>query len=402
MDVLNETSESDYILHDHWKQFDPLSGYWYTTLLVVYSLVLAFSLPVSIIVIVYYAENVKIRKTHNFLVINLMVANLVLVFNLPLSIYNSYYGQWMFSNAICYYYGMCSGLFMFVTTLTMTMISIERYLLVKYPYKRFETNKKMSVIMVLVSWAYGGVMIGLPFLAPRAYVVEGTQIICTFDFISKDKRTQTIATVCLVVAFFMPCLLKIVFYSLIVKHAVTKKRHLNSKYRINTAPERKLKNFSSTVPRTTKIEKSKSMFSKGEHPHLSNRIDIDGLEASTNRNKPSVLEQIAITSRKEVRFSTEHRLAFNSFVHVFSFCLVWSPFSYMLLVAQLSPNRTKYLSPEIALFANLLGISSLVINPVVYALTNKECFKSTKRKFSYIYGKHCKLQETMHICHKKH
>jgi hypothetical protein len=51
----------------------------------------------------------------------------------------------------CIFYSVCGALFGFVSISTMTLISIERYIVIKNPFKNLESNKPTAIGMRLFS-----------------------------------------------------------------------------------------------------------------------------------------------------------------------------------------------------------------------------------------------------------
>jgi hypothetical protein len=122
---------------EYWQQFEPVKPFWHYIKVVYMSCMFVFGLPANISVIVYYVKNSRIenRKSYSYLLINLMVADLIHLVCLPLVVYNAAYGEWKLGQAMCNLYAICASYFGFVSIITMTMISIERYLVIKYPFK---------------------------------------------------------------------------------------------------------------------------------------------------------------------------------------------------------------------------------------------------------------------------
>jgi hypothetical protein len=90
-----------------------------------------------------------------------MISDLLMIIpNFPIAVVNSYYGDWIFSKNGCYFefkiliyskvfffsflvcnfYAMCGSLSGFVNIATLTLISIERLIVIKKPFDVLKIN----------------------------------------------------------------------------------------------------------------------------------------------------------------------------------------------------------------------------------------------------------------------
>jgi c-opsin len=85
----------------------------------------------------FLKQRVKSKKTNEcFFLINLAIADLLKVLtNIPMSATSSIHGNWMFYEFGCDFYGFSGGLFGFVSIVTMVFMSVERYIIIKSPFK---------------------------------------------------------------------------------------------------------------------------------------------------------------------------------------------------------------------------------------------------------------------------
>ncbi len=96
----------------------------------------------------------------------------------------------MFDDTVCNAYAVCGSLFGFVSIITMAMISIERFLVIKYPLKVLDNNRKVSICLILITWIYGSIWSIIPLFTPNKYVPEGFLTSCTFDFLGKFSKIK--------------------------------------------------------------------------------------------------------------------------------------------------------------------------------------------------------------------
>jgi hypothetical protein len=65
------------------------------------------------------------------------------------------------------------------------------------------------------------------------------------------------------------------------------------------------------------------------------------------------------------------RVFVNCCLIIFTFFLVWTPYIVLLLFAQFKIFRPEYITSTTVLIISLIGMSSVLMNPINYALKNK-------------------------------
>lgn len=124
----------------------------------------------AMIVIVCYIIVIFLGAVGNFMVVltviktkqmwnatNLFIANLALadifvcIFDLPFSVYSQLTGTWLFGSALCKLIPMLFGMVVYSSTLTLTMIAIDRYILVVHPLMTRMSLKLAMVLIVVIA-----------------------------------------------------------------------------------------------------------------------------------------------------------------------------------------------------------------------------------------------------------
>jgi hypothetical protein len=370
------SSNASIYIDVYWNQFEPIAPQLYCVALSVYLILFVFAVPVDIIAIVYYCRCMKIRKSYNFLIINLMVVNLVNILNTPLSIINSFYGQWVFKRSACYYYGMICLLNSYVSISTMAMISFERFLVIKYPFKRFESNTKSTVCMILASWVYGFVFAILPLFTPNAYVLDGYLINCTVDYTNKDRRVQIIMLIMVIFGFCIPFSVIAVFSSLTLLKVNNKNKNLFDKYGMSISTD--------LVKQRRRSITSKQISLIEMHPLQRPPTLTTGHKRARRTNfgnfQASVCSSNGVSQQQSADFiTTETQVKINLTVVIFSFCIAYLPYAVNMLLAQSLSDPSNFVTPKFAMASALFSTVSLAVNPIVYASINKECLRTFKR-----------------------
>ena len=79
----------------------------------------------------------QMHSVTNFFILNLAISDVVMcLFAVPFTPLQSFTGKWMFGKALCILFPFSQGVSVYISTLTLTIIALDRYLKIKL-LKRF-------------------------------------------------------------------------------------------------------------------------------------------------------------------------------------------------------------------------------------------------------------------------
>jgi neuropeptide Y receptor len=89
----------------------------------------------------------------NLFITNLACADILMCcFSVPFTPIQSFTGKWHFGKILCTLFPVSQGTSIYVSTMTMTIIAVDRFVVVCYPYRQ-----RMQVISVnqyiIIQWA---------------------------------------------------------------------------------------------------------------------------------------------------------------------------------------------------------------------------------------------------------
>jgi hypothetical protein len=189
-------------------------------------------------------------------------------------------------------------------------------------------DKSITYLILTVIWILCVSSSALPFMGIGRYVLEGSNMSCTFDYFTKTSN-NIIYNVYIQITFFgIPLLCITICYLLIF---LTVKKH--------------------------------------ERMYFSVRTGIN--EESFRR-----------TRRSRKRERNELKTAKSGMILILVFCFSWMPYSILSLIALFGNNS--WISPIIVTIPVILAKVSTILNPVLYAFVNKR-FKSKLALMIYQY-----------------
>lgn len=176
-----------------------------TTLPFLYSLVVFISIPGNAFSLWVFFFHIKPKTPSVIFMINLSITDLLLACCLPLQIaYHIEGNHWWFSNNLCNVVTVMFYANMYSSILTMTSISLERYLGVVYPMKLVKWRRKRYALLgCLVMWA-----VLLSALSPLAttdltYKVEELNITTCFDVLKWNMLPSRLAWAVFLLSLFI-------------------------------------------------------------------------------------------------------------------------------------------------------------------------------------------------------
>ncbi|XP_033747547.1 rhodopsin, GQ-coupled-like [Pecten maximus] len=313
----------DYYIHPHWRHYPVVSDNWHY-FVGLFITVVGISGVIGNMVVIWMFSSTKTLKTpSNMLIVNLALSDLTFsaVNGFPLLTISAFNKRWVFGDAACEFYGLIGGIFGLMSINTLAMISIDRFICITRPLQaaRIMTRKKAFLMIVIVwSWAIGWSL--LPLFGLGAYIPEGFQTSCTFDYLTKTTSNRIYIVGMYVFAFALPLVIIIGCYIGILKAIRKHAREMASMADKMNAEE------------ADKKEKSK----------------------------------------------TEIKIAKIAMMLISLFILSWSPYATIALMAQF--GDPSFVTPLMSELPVMLAKASAMHNPIVYALSHPKFREALMKK----------------------
>ncbi|XP_052042817.1 C-X-C chemokine receptor type 6 isoform X1 [Apodemus sylvaticus] len=194
-----------------------------------YLVVFVFGLLGNSLVLIIYIFYQKLRNLTDVFLLNLPLADLVFVCTLPFWAYAGTY-EWVFGTVMCKTLRGMYTMNFYVSMLTLTCITVDRFIVVVQATKAFNRQAKWKIwgqVTCLIIWVVS-LLVSLPQII-YGKVDHLDKLICQY-------HNEAISTVVLVIqmtlGFFLPLLTMILCYSGIIKtllHARNFQKHKSLK-----------------------------------------------------------------------------------------------------------------------------------------------------------------------------
>eukprot|EP00095_Tigriopus_kingsejongensis_P011593 maker-scaffold297_size217559-snap-gene-1.19 protein:Tk11593 transcript:maker-scaffold297_size217559-snap-gene-1.19-mRNA-1 annotation:"neuropeptide f receptor" len=123
---------------ENWRYQARVGTFWYSILVMLYASMILIGATGNLLVILVVVRNVAMRTARNVFIVNLAVSDLMLcLITMPLTLVEILYQTWQFGNypAACPVAALLQGTSIFVSTLSITAIALDRRQLIVCPHK---------------------------------------------------------------------------------------------------------------------------------------------------------------------------------------------------------------------------------------------------------------------------
>lgn len=158
------------------------------------------------LVIYVFCRSRSLRTPGNMFVVNLAVADLLMsLTQSPVFFVASMHRRWVFGERACELYAFCGALFGICSMMTLTAIAMDRCLAITQPLVFLGQVSRKRVGMVLAAvWLYSLGWSLPPFFGWSAYVPEGLQTSCSWDYMTFTNSVRAYTILLFIFVFFIP------------------------------------------------------------------------------------------------------------------------------------------------------------------------------------------------------
>ncbi|XP_074009666.1 succinate receptor 1 [Numenius arquata] len=203
-----------------------LEKYYLSTM---YSLVFIFGFIGNAIAVFGYIFCLKNWKSGNIYLFNLSLSDLLFLCTLPILVNSYSKGQWAKESILCHSNRFLLHANLYSSILFLTAISIDRYMLIKYPFREHFLQKKKSALIISVAIWIGVILELLPLMYFLETVTPANNYKCLDYASSGDAVKNLIYSMFLTVfGFLIPLVIMCCFYVKMVLFLKNRREQISS------------------------------------------------------------------------------------------------------------------------------------------------------------------------------
>ncbi|CAH1169998.1 unnamed protein product [Phaedon cochleariae] len=170
----------------------------------IYTTIFVLGIFGNVLVCYVVFRNRAMQTVTNLFITNLALSDILLcVLAVPFTPLYTFLGEWVFGRLICHLVSYAQGISVYISTLTLTSIAIDRYFVIIYP---FHPRMKLStcIIIIVIIWIFS-VLVTLPY---GVYVKlksdqDSDKFFCEENWPSEDWR-RTFGGITTAMQFLIP------------------------------------------------------------------------------------------------------------------------------------------------------------------------------------------------------
>ncbi|XP_074650252.1 histamine H2 receptor-like [Tubulanus polymorphus] len=159
----------------------------------------------SLACIVVYKTG-SVNTATGLFILSLAIADLMRgILVMPFTLVASFrLGHLLPDTSLCNLFGFTNTLFLSAGLLTLSAVSIDRYLAITQPLQYYQTmTSRKAVAMIVVVWVIALIDATIPLLNQQGYVFTAVRSICSIEWAASEAYSFTSFVVCFVVPFFI-------------------------------------------------------------------------------------------------------------------------------------------------------------------------------------------------------
>ncbi|NWS59375.1 SUCR1 protein, partial [Chunga burmeisteri] len=211
---------------DYLPMSEVLEKYYLPTM---YSLEFILGFIGNTIVVFGYIFCLKNWKSGNIYLFNLSLSDLLFLCTLPILVNSYSREQWAKESILCHSNRFLLHANLYSSILFLTVISIDRYMLMKYPFREYFLQKKKTALIVSVAIWIGVILELLPLMHFLEPITPANNCKC-LDYASSGEPTKNLiySMFLTVFGFLIPLLIMCCFYVKMVLFLKNRSEQLSS------------------------------------------------------------------------------------------------------------------------------------------------------------------------------
>ena len=90
----------------------------------------------NLLVVAVVMRNQQMKNVTNLFILNLAFSDIVMcLFAVPFTPLASFTGRWLFGEVLCILFPFSQGVSVYISTLTLTIIAVDRFVVIIYPFR---------------------------------------------------------------------------------------------------------------------------------------------------------------------------------------------------------------------------------------------------------------------------
>lgn len=213
---------------------------WQVTVIALYSIVILLGFLENLVILCVLLKNRHLHTPTNIFIMGLAISDILLCsFNLPFQLHYQLTETWAFGGALCRVIMPTYGVPIFVSSMSILMIAIDRYILIVHPFRK--RMSKYIAVAIVVSIAAFTIILSVPLIVHTKYEVIDYPAIRVYKELCIEiwpnlrlRRAYSVTT--MIIQFFIPLVATTFLYiriSAVLRNRPIKKNEKRKNHKTN-------------------------------------------------------------------------------------------------------------------------------------------------------------------------
>nr|ADZ45236.1 opsin [Vargula tsujii] len=304
-----------WIVSSHWDQFAPVSPLYLYTMAFFWFFLWILNFFGNGTVMYLFLKTRYLRTPSNMFIVNLAFVDFIMMSSQTPPFMHTVLGTgyWEMGAFGCEFIGMIATLCGCIAIYTNVMIAYDRYNVIVKGFNGVKITSSMVLVILGVMWTWVLVWNILPLMRIwGSFMPEGLLASCGMDYLARDLNNRSYCASLFLVAYILPMIALIFFYSQIVKAVWDHEDAMR--------------------------EQAKKM-------------NVESLRSEDNK-----------------KMSAECRIAKVAMTNVFLWICIWAPYSVVTMIGVFGNQAT--ITPLVSQIPSLVAKTASCFNPLVYAISH--------------------------------
>lgn len=185
-----------------------MSRYWLKGFFIfIYVIVFIVGVTGNSMVLYIVLQNKHMQTITNIFIANLAVSDIAMcLLSVPFTPISAFMNKWPFGTTLCHIVPLTLGVSVYVSTLTSTVIAVDRYFVIVYPFKP-RMKISVCVLLIIAIWILSvSISIPLAVFMEAGYNEEIQMFECSENWPKKTAR-QFYTVTNLILQYIIPCII---------------------------------------------------------------------------------------------------------------------------------------------------------------------------------------------------
>ncbi|XP_014284462.1 pinopsin [Halyomorpha halys] len=184
----------------------PAGGYVAASIILFFIGFIGFFANLTVIVVM--CRDQQLWTPLNYILLNLIMSDFsVSLLGNPFTFVSAVAKTWIFGKTMCIIYGFFMAILGITSIGTLSVLSLERYLIISRPVSHGQLTRKTAILLVMAVWLYSFTLTFPPLIGWGEYGPEAANLSCSVNWETRSHSSTSYIMYLFIFGFFLPIII---------------------------------------------------------------------------------------------------------------------------------------------------------------------------------------------------